>query len=192
MKLTIQAHASSLVRDRGSVRRKRRRRRLLVHVLADRQGYPKQSARREQGGLPGDHEARLAPGTARLRRRTGRGLVPADAGREVAVAGSRLAGSRGWMMRRSGRSPASMCARVTAGKGARRGLIAAVLNAARRAKAPALEAIPLMLIWRQAPRARAMPRPSPAPASDGCTPGAASPDHALRSERGRCGSAIQT
>jgi hypothetical protein len=94
MKLTIQAHASSLVRDRGSVRRKRRRRRLLVHVLADRQGIPN-SPREEnkaafrdivrRGSPPGlpAFDGELAMGWCQL--------TP----RQVAVAESRLAAQEG-------------------------------------------------------------------------------------------------
>src|SRR5262245_39273552 len=85
------AHAGPVAGIRGPVRRKRRRRRLLVHVLADRPGHARAAARAEQGGLPGDRRARTAAGPARLRRRPGGGLVPADAARRSAVARPDLA-----------------------------------------------------------------------------------------------------
>src|SRR5205823_1260762 len=71
-------HSRSVACARGSVWRKRCRRRLLVHVLADWQSLSQETARGKQGGLPRGREARSASGLARLRRRYGRWLVPAD------------------------------------------------------------------------------------------------------------------
>ena len=48
--------------------------------------YRKRPREQEQGGVSRGREARSATGLARLRRRCGRGLVPADAARCPAVA----------------------------------------------------------------------------------------------------------
>src|SRR5215472_1227207 len=85
------AHARSVARLRGPLRQERGLLWLLVHVWADRERLSSAAAGGEQGSVPGDRVARAAAGVARLQRRSGRGLVPADPARLRALARSPLA-----------------------------------------------------------------------------------------------------
>src|SRR5690606_6716693 len=89
------ADARVVAGARGSVRGERCVQRLLVHVLEDRQRLSPAAARKEPGGVPAGGGARSAAGPARVRGRSGRGLVPADAARRPALARSYLAPEAG-------------------------------------------------------------------------------------------------
>ena len=126
---------------RGLVRRERRLQWLLVHVLADRQRLSSEAAREKQGGVSRGRHAWSAPG-----------LLAFDG--DVAVGWCQLTPrdalpwlDRVWRLKRVDDVPVWSLSCLYVRKGYRKqgvtsALIAAALKAARRAKAPALEAYP--------------------------------------------------
>jgi GNAT superfamily N-acetyltransferase len=127
---------------RGSVRRERRLQRLLVHVRADRQRLSQAAARGEPGGLQEVVERGPPPGLLAFKGDLAVGwcqLTPRDQVPEL---------DRAWRLKRVDDVPvwSLSCFYVRKGyrkQGVTSALIAAALDAAKRAGAPVLEAYPL-------------------------------------------------
>jgi GNAT superfamily N-acetyltransferase len=143
MKLTVRPLTPRSVACVGRpVWQERRMQWMLVHVLAGGRSLAKTSRRSEQSRVSRDRQTRSAARVDRIRWRQGRGLVPAYPTRCPAVARSPVAAKA--HRRNAGLVP--LLFYVPKGhcrKGVTAALIAAALKAAKRAKAPALEAYPL-------------------------------------------------
>lgn len=179
------AHPGSVARARGFVRQDRRLQWLLVHVRADRKAYRKRPGQENKAAFHEVVRRGPPPRFTGLRRRRGRGLMPANTARCRAVARSRVAAqARG---RGAGLvTLLHLCAQRLSPAGRHVSTDPSGVEATKAARAPALEAYPFDA-RRVAERfgLRLCLDLRPRRVQDRGTPHSGSPDHAPRSEGDR-------